>query len=81
MASSSNNTSLDIFSPRKPEGTTSRKLNTMTTSTLGVGNFLKDLDKIQEQQIAYTKKLERYKRKKYELDEKLEVYSLFNCFF
>lgn len=69
----------EIFSPRRVESTTPRKLNSTITSNLGVNNFLKELDKIQEQQVTYTKKLEKYKRRKYELDEKMEVRILFLC--
>lgn len=71
----------EIFSPRRVESTTPRKLNSTITSNLGVNNFLKELDKIQEQQVTYTKKLEKYKRRKYELDEKMEVRILFVCLF
>lgn len=44
-----------------------------TTSSLGVISFLKDLDRIQEQQIHFTKKLEKEKRRKNELEEQREV--------
>jgi hypothetical protein len=65
----------DGYSPRRPEGVSPRRpqQHVATTSTLGVVSFLKDLDKIQEQQIHYTKKLEKQKKKKYELEELLEV--------
>jgi hypothetical protein len=67
----------ETFSPRRPEGVSPRRPQQQiaTTSTLGVVSFLKDLDKIQEQQIHYTKKLERQKKKKFELEEHIEVSS------
>lgn len=83
-----------MLSPRRPEGATPRRPQHLlttgggtngpatpgmgTSSTLGVISFLKDLDKIQEQQIHFTKKLDKHKRKKYELDEQMEVSAVFS---
>jgi hypothetical protein len=75
----------ETYSPRRPEGVTPRRpphLTTPgrggdgglgTTSSLGVVSFLKDLDRIQEQQILFTKKLDKEKRRKSELEEQKEV--------
>lgn len=54
------------------EGTTPRRALNSTASTTGVGYFLKELDKLQDQQMLYAKKLEKEKRKKQKLDEQIE---------
>lgn len=102
--SNNNNNAPEIFSPRRPEKTSSsqitprRPLSTSATATgagtgvgtgtgglgtgtisgLGTGGFLKELDRIQEQQMHFAKRLEKEKRKKHEIDNKTEVtnYSL-----
>jgi hypothetical protein len=73
------------YSPRRPEGVTPRRPPHLTTpgrggdggigtgSSLGVVSFLKDLDRIQEQQIIFSKKLDKEKRRKIELEEQKEV--------
>jgi hypothetical protein len=58
-------------SPR-PTGTTS-----VVTQT-GVGNFLRDLDKLQEQQIHFAKKVEKQKRMRQDYEEELEVQHSYN---
>lgn len=47
--------------------------STSVVTTSGVGNFLRDLDKLQEQQIHFAKKVEKQKRLKQEYEEELEV--------
>mmetsp|Transcript_34816 Transcript_34816/g.64944 ORF Transcript_34816/g.64944 Transcript_34816/m.64944 type:complete len:497 (-) Transcript_34816:163-1653(-) len=42
-------------------------------SSNAVVNFLKDLDKIQEQQMHYSKKIEKEKRRKTQLDEDIKI--------
>ena len=42
-------------------------------STTGVGNFLRELDKLQEQQIYFAKKVEKQKRVRQKYEEELEV--------
>lgn len=49
-----------------------------TVSTTSV-NFLRELDKIQEQQMFYSKKIEKEKRRKSQLEEDIKV-SRHTCF-
>ena len=61
-------------SMKKPSGVSA------PTSTISGGNsvvnFLKDLDKIQEQQMHYTRKVEKEKRRKVQLDDDIKVRSM-----
>jgi hypothetical protein len=42
-------------------------------SSSSVVNFLKDLDKIQEQQLHYTKRIQKEKSRKIQLDDDMKV--------
>ncbi|CAE7537273.1 ODA1 [Symbiodinium microadriaticum] len=54
---------------QSPRGVT----NTVSVATAsGVGNFLRDLDKLQEQQIFFAKKVDKQKRVKQKYEEELE---------
>lgn len=48
-----------------------------THSSSNVMGFMKELDRLQEQQLVYTKKLEFERRRRLMLDEKIEVKTSF----
>jgi hypothetical protein len=47
--------------------------SSVTTSNSAVVTFLRDLDKIQEQQMYFSKKIEKEKRRKAQLDDDTKV--------
>ena len=43
-------------------------------------NFLKDLDRVQEQQIHFSKKIEKEKRRKQQLETDIKVVKIFHLY-